>query len=72
MTVKELYDACAEMIAKGDGEKEVVLCVSETEFQDIVDGFSLPENNNREVYPYCMDWGYESKEEIDKNVCVLS
>lgn len=72
MTVKELYNACAELIAKGDGEKEVVLCASETEFQAIVDGFTLPENNNSEVYSYCMAWGYESENEIDENVYVLS
>ena len=75
MTIKELYDACAEMIAKGAGDKEIIFYTEEGEPQLIDNGFESPDDFmfSAEIYSYASRYCFEgTKSEIREKIHVLS
>ena len=74
MTIKELYDACAEMIAKGAGDKEIIFYTEEGEFQLIENGFESPDDFmfGEEIYSYAKSYFEGTESEIKEKVYVLS
>lgn len=74
MTIKELYDACAEMIAKGAGDKEIIFYTEEGECQLIDNGFESPDDFmfGEEIYSYAKSYFEGTESEIKEKVYVLS
>lgn len=50
MTVKRLYELCKTEIEKGNGDRDIILCVQGNEFYPLENYFSSPIYNDSAVY----------------------
>lgn len=50
MTIKRLYELCKTEIEKGNGDRDIILCVNGNEFYPLENYFSSPIYNDSAVY----------------------
>lgn len=67
MTVSELKERCDKAIADGNGDKEIVICISGDEFYWLTGGFSSPVYNSDYIYRFL-----EDEERNEDDVIVLN
>ena len=67
MTVNELFELCKKEIENGNGDRNIVLCVTGDEFQPLENYFSSPVYNDSAIYDLLEEW-----EEEEDSVIVLN
>lgn len=67
MNIKKLYELCKAEIEKGNGDRDVILCVNGDEFYPLENYFSSPVNNDSAVYDLIEEW-----EATEDDVIVLN
>ena len=65
MTVRKLYELCKTEIEKGNGDREIVLCVNGDEFHSLDNNFSSPVYNDSAIYDLIKEW------EVDEDSVIV-